>query len=550
MNIIELLAKKDLDLYDNMDLQAQDVVISQQAIANIQKSGGMFLQNVLAANDTTNSLIGIENYNGYAIFVFTNQIQLYLGSNNALSVTSMPGMGTIVDYAIWYGWLLAFDKNGNFYYVNLNSIATKGVNTAFAANGGFSVMAPSATLFSVCSYKGFLVFSMSNGYLLWTTASISKTPNYWGIDAIFSGSISGTTLTSGTVSHGTIAIGQTITGTGVTAGTTITGGSGTSWTVNNSQTVSPAETMQAVSPGNAWSDIFFAQNYYLLGQPVWLGAYTSIIGVNYAVFRIDLIIVSSQYVSIIAQQVELIPLQNAVVTFTYDMVLVSGLDILYTYTPPKSNTTTAALDSNKYRFLNITLTTIAMRMPLFSFQISSTRSLFTPYAVLMNENAKLFTANVLHSYGIYYYWLTNYPNRNTSQVTALYYFTATQGSPLAWANITGQTWASIQGITWADWIGGAGAPNASLTFRAKGRVMVMIGGDEYPTQVSITKESVNGNYTDTETCTILPTDEPYCVFQKQGMEEFFTLDIQGAFVLTQLELLQSLSEREQSKNAG
>jgi len=52
-------------------------------------------------------------------------------------------------------------------------------------------------------------------------------------------SISGTSLTiAGTVT-GTIAIGHAVTGTGVSAGTLITAGSGTSWTVNNSQTVGP-----------------------------------------------------------------------------------------------------------------------------------------------------------------------------------------------------------------------------------------------------------------------------------------------------------------------
>jgi hypothetical protein len=53
------------------------------------------------------------------------------------------------------------------------------------------------------------------------------------------GSISGTTLTVSTVVSGAVAIGQNVSGTGVTAGTTITGGSGTSWTVNLSQTVGP-----------------------------------------------------------------------------------------------------------------------------------------------------------------------------------------------------------------------------------------------------------------------------------------------------------------------
>ena len=62
-----------------------------------------------------------------------------------------------------------------------------------------------------------------------------------------SSSISGTTLTiggsvvsSGVAQPGVLAIGDVVTGPGVTDGTRIVGGSGTSWTVNKSQTVSSA----------------------------------------------------------------------------------------------------------------------------------------------------------------------------------------------------------------------------------------------------------------------------------------------------------------------
>lgn len=57
--------------------------------------------------------------------------------------------------------------------------------------------------------------------------------------AQFFGSISGTTLTVNTVTLGTIAIGQLIGDRmgNISAGTKITAGSGTSWTVNNSQTI-------------------------------------------------------------------------------------------------------------------------------------------------------------------------------------------------------------------------------------------------------------------------------------------------------------------------
>jgi len=55
--------------------------------------------------------------------------------------------------------------------------------------------------------------------------------------AIFTGSISGTTLTITNIQSGTIAIGQVLFGVGVSQETIITGGSGLSWTVNISQTV-------------------------------------------------------------------------------------------------------------------------------------------------------------------------------------------------------------------------------------------------------------------------------------------------------------------------
>jgi hypothetical protein len=55
--------------------------------------------------------------------------------------------------------------------------------------------------------------------------------------AIFTGSISGTTLTVTNIQSGTISVGQVLFGVGVSQETIITGGSGLSWTVNLSQTV-------------------------------------------------------------------------------------------------------------------------------------------------------------------------------------------------------------------------------------------------------------------------------------------------------------------------
>ena len=66
--------------------------------------------------------------------------------------------------------------------------------------------------------------------------------------AVFRGSISGTTLTIDSQSSGTIATGQQVFGVGVANETVITGGSGTSWTVNISQTVA-SESMSSVEVG-------------------------------------------------------------------------------------------------------------------------------------------------------------------------------------------------------------------------------------------------------------------------------------------------------------
>jgi hypothetical protein len=64
--------------------------------------------------------------------------------------------------------------------------------------------------------------------------------------SVFVGSIAGTTLTVTSVTSGIIGIGQQITGNGVVPGTIITAGSGTSWTLNMTQTVASG-TMQGVS---------------------------------------------------------------------------------------------------------------------------------------------------------------------------------------------------------------------------------------------------------------------------------------------------------------
>ena len=67
--------------------------------------------------------------------------------------------------------------------------------------------------------------------------------------AVFQGTISGTTLTVTLLQSGTIAVGQSLFGIGISNQTVITAGSGTSWTINQSHTITPAIQMNSATVG-------------------------------------------------------------------------------------------------------------------------------------------------------------------------------------------------------------------------------------------------------------------------------------------------------------
>jgi len=67
--------------------------------------------------------------------------------------------------------------------------------------------------------------------------------------AVFQGTISGTTLTVSLVLSGTIAVGQSLFGIGISNQTVITAGSGTSWTLNQSQTIPSTIQMNSATVG-------------------------------------------------------------------------------------------------------------------------------------------------------------------------------------------------------------------------------------------------------------------------------------------------------------
>jgi hypothetical protein len=110
------------------------------------------------------------------------------------------------------------------YYGNLNA----GIYLATAISGNIKISD------NQCYDNGKIVSGFSASTTGTTTLNISTGAT---IASVTNCSISGKVLTTGTAT-GTIVVGAWVYGTGVAANTYITGGSGTSWTVNISQTVS------------------------------------------------------------------------------------------------------------------------------------------------------------------------------------------------------------------------------------------------------------------------------------------------------------------------
>ncbi|MGH6879157.1 MAG: hypothetical protein ACREHV_17495 [Rhizomicrobium sp.] len=146
--------------------------------------------------------------------------------------------------ANWGGCLVSISFDGtNYNYIGtITSPAYQGVLTAALASA--SGLDTTHTLaIDLTESAGIFPTSATNAdatayrTLVYVCAAFGS--------ALFTGSISGTTLSVSAVASGTLAIGQQIFGPGIDAGTVIESGSGSSWTVNNSQTVA-SEAMAAI----------------------------------------------------------------------------------------------------------------------------------------------------------------------------------------------------------------------------------------------------------------------------------------------------------------
>lgn len=208
---------------------------------------------------------GVASLNNQSAYVGGVNID---GDPNTITVSVVPTTGTYTsggtivpnttDYHNWYGGAMSrlgqvisavYGDDRSKYQV-ICGVQTSTGNTSGNRNNSIPRMASTSYVMQAPP-SGFTASPASDWVTHLTCAQYfnpssqtdgteaTYTAAYAG--ATFTGSISGTTLTTSNA-RGTIAIGQTIQGIGVNgaavaAGTVITGGSGTSWTVNNSQTV-------------------------------------------------------------------------------------------------------------------------------------------------------------------------------------------------------------------------------------------------------------------------------------------------------------------------
>lgn len=145
------------------------------------------------------------------------------------SLTSSAYSNLLTQVALYYL------RRGYFVLIGLSTFWPQAGTTAYNTLTS-GVNDAVTTLKALAGTTGYTEFSAGNVELGANLYSVLGSTGDMG-GASITGSIAGTTLTVSATSFGAVAIGQMVTGSGVSVGTYITGGSGSTWTVNNSQTV-------------------------------------------------------------------------------------------------------------------------------------------------------------------------------------------------------------------------------------------------------------------------------------------------------------------------
>ncbi|HWE98813.1 MAG TPA: baseplate J/gp47 family protein [Caulobacteraceae bacterium] len=123
---------------------------------------------------------------------------------------------------------------------NALALVQAALQYAFAGEDGGPRARIGSTIFALRFYSG-IAAAWPGAQVVSIAIGSANAPG-----AVITGSISATTLTVSATSSGAVAIGQFITGTGVTDGTYVVSGSGSTWTVSQSQTAA-SETMTLIA---------------------------------------------------------------------------------------------------------------------------------------------------------------------------------------------------------------------------------------------------------------------------------------------------------------
>lgn len=148
----------------------------------------------------------------------------------AYACTPAPSNSSVI-YGIWNAMLFKSSNGGTSFTSIGGPYVTPGTaygTTLRYINYKLAVHKTDPNTFMLGTMGDLIVYSTNGGTTVSTIAASIST---------FTGSISGTTLTVGTVTGTALAIGQYVFGSGVANNTRIISGSGTTWTVSKSQTV-------------------------------------------------------------------------------------------------------------------------------------------------------------------------------------------------------------------------------------------------------------------------------------------------------------------------
>ncbi len=257
-------------LYPTPGLQTVAILPNQEEVRAIRTlSGGTQVVTVcgdyvyVMEDDYTPKMIGQLNTSTGLVSMVDNGVNVY-----------------IVDDSYRYTWFISNPSSATF----VGSISGTTLTVTAVTNGTIAV---GQAIFGANVLQNTVITALGTGsggvgtYTVSNTQTVvSTTINAVASPAIVTGSIAGTTLTVTAVTSGTLKIGQTIDGTGVTDGTIITafgtgsGGAGT-YTVSASQTVGSTTIFAmnwTVLPANdgafeGGGTVDITDNYFVYNKP-------------------------------------------------------------------------------------------------------------------------------------------------------------------------------------------------------------------------------------------------------------------------------------------